>query len=39
VEEVAARPTNAEIFRRAAERGGGVSREEIVAAVRWGRDR
>jgi plasmid stability protein len=39
VEEVAARPTNAEILRRAAERGGGVAREEIVAAVRSGRDR
>lgn len=39
IEELAARPTNAEIFRRAAERGGGVSREEIVAAVRSGRDR
>lgn len=41
VEEVASRPTNAEIFRRAAERsrGSGVSREEIVAAVRSGRDR
>lgn len=39
VEEVAARPTNAEIFRRAAERGGGVPREAIVEAVRTGRDR
>lgn len=41
LEEVAARPTNAEIFRRASERarGSGVSMEEIVAAVRSGRDR
>ena len=41
IEQVAARPTNAEIFRRAAERsrGSGVSREDIVAAVRSGRDR
>ncbi len=41
VEDVAARSTNAAIFRRASERasGGGVSREEIVAAVRSGRDR
>jgi antitoxin FitA len=41
VEEVATRPTNAEIFRRASERarGSGVSMEEIVAAVRSGRDR
>lgn len=41
VEEVAARPTNVEIFRRASERarGSGVSMEEIVAAVRSGRDR
>ncbi len=41
VEEVAARPTNSEIFRRASERarGSGVSMEEIVAAVRSGRDR
>ncbi len=39
IEEVAAIPANAAIFRRAAERGGGVSREEIVAAVRSGRDR
>jgi plasmid stability protein len=41
VEEVAARPTNAEILRRAAERsrGTGITRDEIVAAVRSGRDR
>jgi uncharacterized protein (DUF1778 family) len=41
VEEVAARPTNAEIFRRASERasGGGVSRQDIVDAIRSGRDR
>jgi plasmid stability protein len=41
VAEVAARPSNAEIFRRASERarGSGVSMEEIVAAVRSGRDR
>jgi plasmid stability protein len=41
IEHVAARPTNAEIFRRAAERsrGTGVTMEEIVAAVRSGRDR
>lgn len=41
VEEVASRPTNAAILRRAAERsrGRGVSREEILAAVRSGRDR
>ena len=39
IEEVAALPTNAEIFRRAAERGGGVSSEAILEAVRSGRDR
>ena len=41
VEEVAARPTNAEIFRRASERarGSGLSREAIIEAVRSGRDR
>jgi plasmid stability protein len=41
VEDVAARPANAEIFRRASERarGSGVSTEEIIAAVRSGRDR
>ena len=41
VEDVAARPVNAEILRRASERsqGSGVSMEEIVAAVRSGRDR
>jgi plasmid stability protein len=41
VEEVAARPTNAEIFRRASERatGSGVSRDDILEAIRSGRDR
>ena len=41
IEQVAARPTNAYILRRAAERsrGTGVTMEEIVAAVRSGRDR
>ncbi len=41
VEEVAGRPANVEIFRRASERacGSGVSMEAIVAAVRSSRDR
>lgn len=37
--EVAARPAISDVLRRAEERGGGVSTEEIVAAVRAGRDR
>lgn len=36
--EVAGRSTNAQILMRAALRQGGASREEIVAAVRSGRD-
>ncbi len=36
--EVASRSTNAEILMRAALRPGGASREEIVAALRSGRD-
>lgn len=36
--EVAARPAIADVLRRAGQRGGGVSHEEIVAAVRSGRD-
>lgn len=39
VEEVAARPTNAEIFRRASERGGGIPPGLAAEAVRSGRDR
>lgn len=39
LERVAARPTVAEVLRRAATRPGGPSTEEIVAAVRSGRDR
>ncbi len=36
--QVAGRSTNAQILLRAAQREGGFSREEIVAAVRSGRD-
>ncbi len=36
--EVAARPAISDVLRRAGQRGGGVSHEEIVAAVRSGRD-
>ncbi len=36
--QVAGRSTNAQILLRAAQRKGGFSREEIVAAVRSGRD-
>lgn len=39
VEQIAARPPIAEVLRRAASRGGGVSREAIIEAVREARDR
>lgn len=37
--EVAGRPEVSDVLRRAAERSGGVRRDDIVAAVREGRDR
>lgn len=39
IEQVASRPAISDFLRRAGERGGGVSREAIVEAVRAGRDR
>lgn len=39
IEQLAGRSVNAAIFRQAGERKGGVSNDEIVAAVRSGRDR
>lgn len=38
LERVATRPTVAEVLREAASRTGGPTREQIVAAVRAGRD-
>ena len=39
VEDVAARPTNAEVFRRAAERGDGIPPGLAAEVVREARDR
>ena len=39
IEEVAARPRNAEILRRAGDRGGGIAPGIAAEAVRSGRDR
>ncbi len=39
IAEVAARPAISDVLRRAGARGGGVSKDDIVAAVRSGRDR
>lgn len=38
LEEVASRPPVAEVLRRAGERSGGATKEDIVAVIRRGRD-
>lgn len=39
INEIASRPSIAEVLRRAGERSGGASGADVVAAVRAGRDR